>query len=116
MYYKVTTTQESYGIEYTIDFYKKYKKIGYAIIVNSNALPYKGIIYIWYFEIVKQYRGKGLGKKAFKMIVNYFKNNRMLFLHVHNDKQIAQYIYTQMGFKIRFINPINNMITMYKKG
>lgn len=78
------------------------------VMLRDNSLKHKYIssrdpeIYLWRFMIDGRYQGKGYGKKALELIIEYAKsrpNVKEVTLHHEPAKGNAGEFYKQLGFK-----------------
>ena len=99
---------------YTIKYADKYVGIvliGEAIEDGSDPIELKGTDYfrVIGFIIDKEYRGQGIGSKAFELALNeiYYEYGHVpILLECHKDNERAIRFYKKMGF--RNTNILNN--------
>lgn len=82
----------------------------FAIYANDNLVGFVMMGYyekeshytLWRFMIDKEYQGKGYGKKALKLAINYMIQNfkvKELGTGTHCQNFVAQNLYKSVGFK-----------------
>jgi ribosomal protein S18 acetylase RimI-like enzyme len=69
------------------------KNMGHIVIDGENMA---GRSYIWAVEIIEEYRGKGLG---FRMMKEVLQPDGKYFLRVEKDNVAAINLYKKLGFK-----------------
>ena len=72
-------------------------------IKNKHAKP--GCWYLYVFETMAEFRGKGLGSKIMKPMLNYLdEHNQDCYLETHKEENVK--IYEHYGFELLEISKI----------
>lgn len=80
-------------IDKKINFTEKGEKVGEALLRDYLD----GEIFLTNFEIVPEFRHKGLGKKCLQKLISDYNVNSLVVLV---DNKIAFHLYREFGFKI----------------
>ena len=80
--------------------YKDGIMVGFVMLIHDEAEKGLGI---YRFMIDEKYQGKGYGKKAMKVVLEYIYNNPIfegysIGLDVHRDNAVAIKLYEDLGF------------------
>lgn len=97
-------TKKNMRIQYKFDerfgslsvYYKK-RNIGHILTSYTFAKKHNGDILLWDFNVEREYRRMGVGRKILKRIKRIYKDKN-IFLEVMKENKIAYNLYVSEGF------------------